>query len=212
MVQANRGDLVRMEYTGRTASTGMIFDTTSEEIARKAGIFEQSAIYGPKLALFGTNAIMRGMEEAIISSQLGKGEDFLIEPEKAFGARQPDLVRVLSEKEFAKNSVRPVPGMVITLDNALARVKSVTSGRVVVDFNHPLAGESVLYSLKVQEVISDDGKKIEAILSSLGVLADVSQNGSGRKVSFKADQAPEKLETAKRAILAVVTGTEFTGS
>ena len=212
MVQANKGDLVRMEYTGRTASTGMIFDTTSEEIARKAGIFEQSAVYGPKLALFGTNAIMPGMEEAIISSSLGKGEDFLIEPGKAFGARQPDLVRVLSEKEFAKNRVQPVPGMVITLDNALARVKSVTSGRVVVDLNHPLAGESVLYSLKVQEVISDDGKKIEAILSLLGVSAEISQNGTGRRVSFKANQPQEKLETAKRAILSVVAGTSFTGA
>lgn len=209
MVSVKKGDIVRMEYTGRIASTGQVFDTTDEPLARQAGIFEESSNYGPKLAIFGQNAIMRGMEEAIAASQLGKKGEFLITPGKAFGEKIAELIRVLSEKEFAKQSVQPVPGMMLTLDGRPAKIKSVTSGRVVVDFNHPLAGEPVLYSINVLEVISDPKKKIEAILSSLGIAAGISQKGEKFSVSFSKSESREKIESAKRAISAAVPGAEF---
>ena len=209
MVSVKKGDLMRLEYTGWVAATGQIFETTDESVARKAGIFSPSEIYGPKLALFGSGTMMRGVEEAVLECTLGKRESFLIPPEKGFGAKRRELVRLVPEKEFARENVRPVPGMLVNLDGAAARVKSVTSGRVAVDFNHPLAGDSLLYSLRVQEVISDDGKKIDAILSSLSLSAEVSKNGRGFTVSFPSSGAAEKVERAKSAISAAAPGTEF---
>jgi len=209
MANVKKGDLVKLEYTGRLVKTGQIFDTTDEAIAKQAGIWESSSIYGPKHALFGSGAIIPGMEEAVLQSQLGKTEDFAIEPKKAFGERDSALVRMIPEKEFHKQEVRPVPGMMVTLDGAIARVKSVTSGRVVIDYNHPMAGEQVVYSIKVHEVIIDDRKKIEAILSSNALTGDIAQ-GAGNKftVTLKGASA-EKLEAAKRTISAVVPGTEI---
>ena len=212
MANVKKGDLVKLDYTGRMAKTGQIFDTTDEAIAKKAGIWESSAIYGPKHALFGSGAIIPGMEEAIIQSQLGKTEDFAIEPQKAFGERSGELVRLIPEKEFAKQQVQPQPGMILSLDNAIARVKSVTSGRVVIDYNHPLAGEQVIYSIKVHEVITDDKKKIEAILSSNSLAGDIAQApgaGSNGKFTVTLKGVPaEKFEAAARTIAAVVPGTE----
>lgn len=209
MVNVKKGDLVRMEFTGKIASTGQIFDTTEESVAKKAGIYDKNSLYGPKLAFFGNNSIVPGIEKAIIDSQIGKKEDFLIEPEMAFGKKHPELVRMVPAKEFAKQRVSPVVGMMLTLDGNLARVKSATSGRVVVDFNHPLAGESVLYSLKVTEVIAEDKAKIEAISSSLGVAATVSKKGEIFTVAFPKSAPADKIELVKRTISAVVPGTEF---
>ncbi len=210
MVNVKKGDLVRIEYTGRVASTGLVFDTTDESLARQAGIAESTAKYGPKLAVFGQNAIMQGMEGAIIDSVLGKKEEFLISADKAFGEKLPDLIRMLPQKEFAKQGVQPAPGLVITLDGVAARIKSVTSGRVVVDFNHPLAGESVLYSLKVNEVITEPKKKIEAILASFAISASVSEKAGKFEVVLPKSEPKEKLEAAKQAILVSVPGCEFT--
>ena len=209
MAKANRGDLVRLEYTGRVASTNAVFETTDESVARRAGIFRPSEIYGPKLALFGSGAMMLGVAEAVLDCRLGTQENFLVPPEKAFGNRVPGMVRLILEKEFAKNNVFPAQGALVTLDGAVARVKSVTSGRVVVDFNHPLAGESLLYSIKVLEVISDGQKKIEAILASLSLSASVSKNVGSYSVSFGKSSPAEKVEMAKRAISAAEPGTEF---
>ena len=212
MANVKKGDLVKLEYTGRMAKTGQIFDTTDEAIAKQAGIWESSSIYGPKHALFGSGAIIPGMEEAVLQSQLGKSEDFAIEPKLAFGERSSELVRLIPEKEFRKQSVQPAPGMIVTLDGAIARVKSVTSGRVVIDYNHPLAGEQVIYSIKVHEVITDDKKKIEAILSANSLSGDISQApgaGNGGKFTVTLKGVPsEKLEAAKRTIAAVVPGAE----
>lgn len=208
MVIAKKGDLVRLEYTGKVAATGEVFETTDGSVARAAGIFRPSDIYGPKLALFGSGSVMQGVEEAILTSQEGKSAEFTVPPDKGFGERVPGLVRMISEKEFAKQGIRPALGMVLTFDGVLGRVKSVTSGRVTVDFNHPLAGENLAYSLKVLEVISGDDKKIGAILSSLSITGEVSKKGGSFAVSFKNAPA-EKIEIAKRAISAAVPGTVF---
>lgn len=212
MVSVNKGDLVRMEFTGKVSATGQIFETTDESLARKIGIFDKNAIYGPKLAIFGNGNILPGMEEAIIKSTLGKGEDFVISSDKAFGNKLPALVRMVPEKEFFRQRIQPVKGMVVGLDGAMAKVKSVTSGRVVVDFNHPLAGETVLYSIKVAEVIADDKAKIAAVASSLGLSPTVTQEGKKFTVTFSKSDSSDKVEAVKRTILAVVPGTEFTQS
>lgn len=209
MVSIKKGDLLRMEFTGKVAATGQIFETTDETLARKIGIYQRDFLYGPKLAVFGNGNILQGMEEAILKSIMGKGEDFVISPEKAFGNKLPELVRMVPEKEFSRQNIRPVPGMVVGLDGTMAKVKSVTSGRVVVDFNHPLAGESVLYSIKVNEVIADDKAKIAAIASSLGLSPAISQEGEKFIVSFSKSDAAEKVAAVKQTILAVVPGTEF---
>ena len=208
MANAKKGDLVKLEYTGRLAKTGQIFDTTDEAIAKQKGIWESSGTYGPKHALFGSGAIIPGMEEAVLQSQLGKTEDFVIEPKKAFGERDSALVRMIAEKEFFKQQVQPQPGMIVTLDGAIARVKSVTSGRVVIDYNHPLAGENVVYSIKVHEIITDDRKKIEAILSSNALSGDIAQGASGKFTVILKGVPAEKLEAARRTISTVVPGTE----
>ena len=77
MVSVGKGNLVRMEYSGSVAATGQIFETTDESVARKAGIYRSSEIYGPKLALFGSGTMMPGVEEAVLECTLGKRENFL---------------------------------------------------------------------------------------------------------------------------------------
>ncbi len=209
MVQAKKGDLVRMEYTGRLASNGAVFDTTDESVAREAGILRQNAAYGPKLAAFGTNTVMLGLEEAIISSTLGKTEEFTIKPEKAFGNKDPSLVRMMPERDFAKQQLRPFPGLVVSLDGVAARVKSVNSGRVTVDFNHPLAGEPVVYALNVSELINEPRAKISALLESLGVKGEISGNGEGLTVSFGKGEDEKRVQAVKNAIDVIVPGTTY---
>ena len=96
-----------------------------------------------------------------------------------FAKPENKVINMMPEREFLKQNVAPSPGTVVSLDGALARVKSVTSGRVVVDYNHPLAGEQVVYSIKVHEIITDGRKKIEAILSSNALKGDIAQGDGG---------------------------------
>ncbi|MCX8175348.1 MAG: peptidylprolyl isomerase [Candidatus Micrarchaeota archaeon] len=209
MASIRKGDLLRFEYTGKVASTGAVFETTDEQIAKKSGIFDPSEKYGARLAVFGNGSMIAGLEEALLAAQIGKQSEFLIPPEKAFGKKMAQLVRIVPEKQFARQGIKPAVGMLVTLDGIPALVKSITSGRVVVDFNHPLAGESVIYSIKLHEVISDDKKKLEAILASAQLKAEISQKGGGWEVKFQQGADKEKLQAAKEAISRVVPAVSF---
>lgn len=205
---ANKGDVVLLEYSGRLATDGSIFDTTDEGEARTAGIFEADTHYGPKTAVFGTRTIMPGIEEAILSLQLGERKEFSIPAKKAFGDRNPNLVRMLPEKEFAAARVKPIPGMAVTLDGVLARVKSVTSGRVVVDFNHPLAGEDLVYSLQVNQVIHDEQKKIEAIIASFRLSGKVVKDGERFKVTIAPGSPKGAVDACRQTLNLILAETQ----
>ena len=55
-------------------------------------------------------------------------------------------------------------GLQVNIDGNVGMVKSVSGGRTLVDFNHPLAGKNLVYEMKVFEKIKDARKKIGSIL------------------------------------------------
>ncbi len=75
--------------------------------------------------------------------------------------------------------------MQVNIDGNIATVKSVSSGRVVVDLNHPLAGETLLYDIKVIDKLEADPERIKALAEHYALKADaVSVHEKVAKVTF----------------------------
>jgi len=163
--KVSAGDFVRFEYTGRAGER--VFDTTSAETAKKAGIFDEKNAYSPVLVAAGREQVLKGLDEAIVGSEVGVEKKASIPPEKGFGQRRPELVRLISLGEFRKRGIDPVPGMVLDLDGARASVQSVSGGRVKVDLNHELAGQQLEYSFKIIEIITGAKEKTTALAREL---------------------------------------------
>ena len=87
----------------------------------------------------GKDHVVKGFDEALQGAEIGKKISVEVPPEKAYGQRDSELVKMIALETFRKQGVDPVPGMPVTLDNLPARVQSVSGGRVRVDFNHELA-------------------------------------------------------------------------
>lgn len=51
----------------------------------------------------------------------------------------------------------------MNLDGIIARISSVSGGRVITDFNHPLAGKNVVYSFKILKKIDDKKEQLEIL-------------------------------------------------
>jgi len=63
-----------------------------------------------------------------------------------------------------------MPGMQLNIDGVVGTIKTVSGGRTLVDFNHPLAGKELLYKVKVNKKIIDDKEKLIGYLKlSLGI-------------------------------------------
>lgn len=159
-----KGDFVKIEYTGRVKETGRVFDTTSEEIAQKSGIHDDGVIFKTQPIVIGAGHIIKGLDDALIGSEVGEEKKVDIEPEKGYGVRNPKLIKVYPVKEFRKQGLTPVPGMQVELEDKVGRVQSVGAGRVRVDFNNGLAGKILEYEFAVDEKINNTNEKIRLLL------------------------------------------------
>jgi len=161
-----RGDFIRLEYTGRVSSTGEIFDLTSEEEAKKQGLFKSGYKYGPVLVIMGAGMIIPGVEKQLETMKPGDEKEFAVKPEEAFGLRNPALIKIVSVSQFRRSEkpFNPVPGMFVTINGRQARIQSVSGGRVRVDFNHPLAGKELKYRIRVTGTITKPQEQANSIL------------------------------------------------
>ncbi len=149
-----KGHMVLVDYAGK--SDGDIFDLTVEEKAEKGEVEEDDTSYEPVPVLIGEGYVIEGLEEAIKDMEVGEEREIEIPPEKAYGERDSDKVETYPEKEFKKQGVNVRPGEEVMIGRKKGRVVSVSSGRVRVDFNHPLAGKDLEYWIRVNEKVEDD--------------------------------------------------------
>jgi FKBP-type peptidyl-prolyl cis-trans isomerase 2 len=158
------GDFIRLEYTGKVQETGNVFDTTDENVAEEAGIKLDNKSYGAIPIVVGGGHVLKGLDEAIIG--MGEGEEKTVEitPEEGFGLRDPKLLQLIPMGEFKKQGMKPEVGMAITSDGTTGIIRSVSGGRVRVDFNHELAGKNLEYNIKVIKEIEDDVDKVKSMI------------------------------------------------
>ncbi|MEM3364627.1 MAG: peptidylprolyl isomerase [Candidatus Micrarchaeia archaeon] len=178
-----KGDLVKIEYTAYTKS-GDVIDTTDAEKAKKGGIFDPKKKYGAVVIHAGHNDVLEGVDEGIIGMEENVPKEFEIPPEKAFGKRNEDLVRIIPLKQFREANINPVPGQVINIDNTPATIRAVNSGRVVVDFNHPLSGVPLKYEVKVLKDAKSLQDKALLLSEKYEMKADVKVSGDNVSVDL----------------------------
>ena len=158
------GDFIKLEYTGKIVETGDIFDTTDEEVAEEKGIHSDKKTYGPLSVIVGGGHVLKGMETALVDMEEGDEKTIELPPEEAFGERDPKLIQLVPMSEFKKQGIKPQVGMAITSEGNTGIIRSVSGGRVRLDFNHELAGKSLEYQVKVNSIIEEDMEKIKSLI------------------------------------------------
>ncbi|KUH34320.1 peptidylprolyl isomerase [Thermococcus celericrescens] len=169
MMKVQKGDVIRLHYTGKVKETGEVFDTTYEEVAKEAGIYNENGIYGPVPIAVGAGHVLSGLDEQLEGLEVGKKYEIIVPPEKGFGKRDPKLIKTFTLGQFRRQGIYPFPGMPIEIETEggrklKGRVLTVSGGRVRVDFNHPYAGKHLIYEAEVVEKIEDPIEKVKALI------------------------------------------------
>lgn len=151
------GDLVLIDYVGR--ADGEIFDLTLEEKAKENDMMRQDVDYKQVPVLIGKEYVIEGLEEAVKSMEVGDEKEIEVASEKAYGPRDSDNVKTYPEKEFKKQDIQVRPGEELMIGNRRGKVVSKGSGRVRIDFNHPLSGKDLEYWVRVNEKV-EEGEEI----------------------------------------------------
>ncbi len=159
-----KGDFIKIKYTGKIKESGVVVDTTSEKTAKEQGIYDEGVIFKPQPIVIGAGHILKGLDDALIGSEVGEEKKIVVAPESGYGLRDPKLIKVYPVKEFKKRGTTPMPGMSVEVDDKIGRIQSVGAGRVRVDFNHGLAGKMLEYEFAIDEKINNVKEKIRLLL------------------------------------------------
>ena len=154
-------DFIELEFTGRIKNTGEVFDTNVESVA-KENKFDLKNIK-PFVLAVGHKMLPVGFDEDLVDKEVGKDYILELKPEKAFGKRNPQLVRMIPTKVFHEQRINPERGMQLNLDGQIVKILSSDRGRTLVDFNNPLAGKKITYEYKILREVKEDREKVDAL-------------------------------------------------
>ena len=144
MQKVKEGDYVTITYEGTLAS-GEVFESAPEE--------------SPFEFTLGQQCVFPSFESGIIGMAPGETKTIKVGPEEAYGTRQEDLVHTLDRSAFGEKT-EPQPGMIVGMTiekdgqehQVPAMIMAVNGDQVTVDYNHPLAGQELLYKITLQTI------------------------------------------------------------
>lgn len=137
------GDKIKVEYTG-TLEDGSVFD--SSKTHNEPLEFE-----------VGGGQIIKGFDDAVKGMGKGDEKDIKLKPADAYGDPNPQLVQKVPKDQLPKEAEVKV-GMTLgmSLPNGQqipARVTEVEDTEVTIDINHPLAGKTLNFKIKVVDIV-----------------------------------------------------------
>lgn len=159
-----KGDFILIDYVARVKETGEVFDTTIEETAKKERLYKEGEIYEPKLVVIGEGWVLKALDESLTTMEVGKKTSVEVPPEKAFGARDPEKVKRVSLRHLTAKGITPSLGMRVEYNGKMATVRTIGAGRVLLDFNPPLAGKTLAYEVTVQKKLRTEKEKMAALI------------------------------------------------
>jgi peptidylprolyl isomerase len=158
-----KGDFILLDYVAKVKETGEVFDTTIEETAKKERLYKEGEIYEPKLVVVGEGWVLKALDEGLTTMELSKTTSIEVPPDKAFGERDPEKVRRVPLRHLTAKGITPTLGMRVEYNDKAATVRAVGAGRVLLDFNLPLAGKTLNYEMTVQKKLETTNEKISAL-------------------------------------------------
>ena len=201
-MKLKKHDFIEIEYTGKLED-GTVFDTTDEKVAKDAGIHRDNATFGPSIICLGENHVLKGIEDTIIGNEPGKF-DVNLTPEQAFGKKNTKLLKLLPMKVFRKENITPFPGLEVNVDNTYGIVRTVSGGRIIVDFNHPLAGRKLKYDVKVNKIIKDTLEKAKSIFKNELNIVDSKLELIDKKLIIDENIPKDVLDGIEKRVLELV--------
>jgi peptidylprolyl isomerase len=160
-----KGSLVLVDYTARVKDTNEVFETTREEEAKKnAELHDPTRKYEPRLVSVGESWVLKGLDEALANANVGDKLNVEVTPDKGFGERDPNKVRMIPQRKLGDKADEVSAGDVIEVDERTGIVRYVGSGRIQVDFNHRFAGRTLVYDVNVIKKLDSDSDKVTALV------------------------------------------------
>jgi FKBP-type peptidyl-prolyl cis-trans isomerase SlyD len=189
-----KGSLILVDYTAKIKDTSEIFETTTEEEAKKSDLYDPTRKYGPRLISIGEGWVLKGLDEALASANSGDKLSVEITPEKGFGERDPSKVRMIPRRKLGEKADDVKVGDIVEIYERPAIVRYIGSGRVQLDFNHRFAGRTLRYDVSILKKLENNDDKIISLIKRRLLIDE-------EKIKFKLTESTLEIELPEETFL-----------
>ncbi|MBI5554169.1 MAG: peptidylprolyl isomerase [Candidatus Diapherotrites archaeon] len=133
-----KGDTIKVDYRGT------LLDGTE---------FDSSAGRGPLEFVAGAGQMIKGFDEAVIGMKLGEEKKITLPPQEAYGYPKPELFQSVPLEVLRQNGIEPKVGLSLTTSTGQRGIiTEISDSNAVINFNHELAGKTLVFYLKVMDI------------------------------------------------------------
>jgi FKBP-type peptidyl-prolyl cis-trans isomerase 2 len=141
MSVASKGDAVKVHYTGKL-NDGTVFDS--------------SANREPLQFTLGDGNMIKGFDAAVQGMEIGQEISVTIPSNEAYGEKRDDMMLDIPLTQVPPH-IKPEVGMELSLQNQQGqpvpvRVVGVEEEKIILDANHPLAGQDLIFDITLVEI------------------------------------------------------------
>ncbi len=196
-----KGDIISIDYelwilNKENPEEKELLDTSSEELAKEKELFDEQHHYGPEDFIVGKGKPFRVVDESFLEAEEEKEVELQIEPVDAYGERDIHKIRFCKRDELepAEKEGGIFRGARVKLHQSEeglgdGQVLVTTGRRINVDFNHPLAGKSILYKYTIRKVYRDINEILTNLFQSYfprvtEVVHTISEDGSEIRIQL----------------------------
>ncbi|MFG1173802.1 FKBP-type peptidyl-prolyl cis-trans isomerase [Erwiniaceae bacterium CAU 1747] len=110
----------------------------------------------PALFCLGDGSLSEALENQLLGLKVGDRQAFTLESEDAFGGISPDLIQYFSRRDFMQAG-EPEVGAIMLFSGMDGNempgvIREISGDSITVDFNHPLAGQTIHFDVEVLEI------------------------------------------------------------
>jgi FKBP-type peptidyl-prolyl cis-trans isomerase 2 len=140
MTKVTNGDKVKIEYEGKL-DDGTVFDSSNSH--EKPLEFE-----------VGNKQVIPGFENAVMGMEKDQEKEIELKPEEAYGDYNPERIQKIPKDKIPPEAKAGSMLMMQTQNGAMMPVKvvEIDDKEATLDMNHPLAGKTLHFKLKVIEI------------------------------------------------------------
>jgi len=149
------GDQVLVDYTGRL-DDGTVFDTSVRDVAIETGVYNPNRDYQPIGFTVGAGQMIKGFDSGVVGMAVGEEKTLTLSPEDAYGVHREDMVQTVPVEELSAVGITPALGEKLTTGlGQVGTITNLTNTSVVIDFNHRLAGKTLIFDVKLVSIGSE---------------------------------------------------------
>lgn len=147
----------------RRVNTNDFVTVTFDGFLINGELFESTKDAGPLEFQIGKNIVLPGFEKELLGMAVDEEKTFEVQPADGFGPKHADLIHTVKKDDIGvTKDIKPGMILGLTMEKGGETIKmpalvtNVEDDQVTIDFNHPLAGQVLKYTVKVEAIADTD--------------------------------------------------------